>query len=129
MRKTIYAATAAIVLAATPVMAGGPSLDVGFSGDVGAANKGSIGSGSYSLGVNGFDANSYGKSSITGWSNSNICGLCESTTSLSFTSESLTNANTNGYGTQAEAYGFNEADWRTNVDTSLNVDYSGGYGF
>jgi hypothetical protein len=133
MRKTTLTATAIITAAmlavAAPVSAGGPDLDVGFSGDIGAANNGNIGSGAYSLGKDGFDANSFGKSTIDGWSNSNICGVCEATTSLGFTSESVSNAFTNGPGTRAESYGFNEADWRTNVDKSLNVDFGGGYDF
>lgn len=129
MRKTLMTAIAAFALSTGAAFAGGPGVSVSFSGDVGAANNGSIGSGAYSKTDYG-TAYSVGKSSVKGNSYSSVCGACDAYTSVNFNSVSSTETfspASNGY---SEAYGFNETNWRTNVDKSLSGNFDwGGYGY
>jgi hypothetical protein len=129
MRKVIAATTTAIALAvAGPALAGG-----GFSADVSAAtkagNSGTIGSGAYSKNFFG-KAYSIGKSGVSGSSYSTICGGCEAFTTTKFDSVSMTETYNPGGKGYSEAYGFNEADWKTNVKKSGSLSFDwGGYGF
>jgi len=129
MRKSVFAATTAIaMLFAGTAFAGGPNGSMSFSGDVGAANNGSIGSGAYSK-TNYGTAYSVGKSSVSGHSYSTVCSGCAAYTEMDFSSKSSTNTYSpasNGY---SEAYGFNETNWRTNVDKSLSMNFDFGYGW
>lgn len=129
MRKTLFATVAAFVLSTGVAVAGGPGVSASFSGDAGAANKGSIGSGAYSKTQYG-SAWSVGKSSVSGSSYSSVCGSCDAYTSMSFDSVSSTETYSPASGGYSEAYGFNETNWRTNVDKSMSLDYDwGGYGW
>lgn len=129
MRKTLFATIAAFALSTGVAFAGGPSASVSFSGDVGAGNNGNIGSGAYSKTQYG-SAWSVGKSSVNGSSYSTVCGSCDAYTSASFDSVSSTETYSPASGGFSEAYGFNETNWRTNVDKNLSVDFDwGGYGW
>lgn len=129
MRNILFATVAAFALSTGVATAGGPGVSVSFSGDVGAGNNGSIGSGAYSKTDYG-TAYSVGKSSVNGSSYSTVCGSCDAYTSVDFNSVSSTETfspSSNGY---SEAYGFNETNWRTNVDKNLSIDFDwDGYGW
>lgn len=130
MRKMILATVAAFALSTGAAMAGGPgSVSMSLSGSAKAGNNGSIGSGAYSKTQFG-TAYSIGKSSVNGSSYSTVCGGCESFTTADFDSVSSTETFHSGSKGFSEAYGFNEMNWKTNVQKSgsFNFDW-GGYGY
>ena len=128
MRKMLFATVAAFALSTGVAAAGGPSADFSFSGDLGAANNGSIGSGAFSKNWSG-TAYSTGKSSVSGSSFSSVCGSCDAYTEADFSSVSNTETFSPAGKGYSEAYGFNEMDWRTNVDKSGSFSFDNDWGY
>lgn len=118
-------AAAALALAAPMAVAGGNAPGGSYSASTGsyAGNAGDIGSGAYSAAKNGGTAYSLGGSHVQGYSYSNTCGSCDAYTETEWSSKSGSLSKTSGK-SEAEAYGFNNAEWKTEVSKSLDVDYS-----
>jgi hypothetical protein len=130
MRKTIYAATAALALAASPALAGGNSaslsLDLGLGGNAGI--EGAIEGGSYALGRNGSDAFARSTNRVETFGLSDVGKGWSSNYGVS-SSNGWSVAETSGQGSRAEAFETRALSFdnfsRFNADFEANARFRG----